>query len=137
MHTFARTLSAIACAAALLTAPVITGAHGAQAAARSLAVALRDYDNCPNEYLCIYANANGDESNGWGAFQKGVNDLSSWNGGSLGYKVGSVYNRSSDSWCLYDQPKHKGAAQVISPGGKVNLTDHGVDSLQRRGWSGC
>lgn len=127
-------------AAAIILAVCPVGFGTAQADAAPsvhMAAALEGYADCPSDHFCIYANPNGDGSNGWGSFHDGVSDLGNWNGGSLGHHVGSVYNNTTDSWCLYGQPGYQGPAHVITSGGKVDLSDRGVDSLKRRGWLGC
>ncbi|MEU4202355.1 peptidase inhibitor family I36 protein [Streptomyces sp. NPDC045470] len=105
------------------------------AAAPQTVMAATPYE-CADESVCLFQ-----EHGGVGAkleVHDAVADLRNtpgWND-----KARSVFNRTSDDWCLYRDENYKGEFKIVGPGSGTNLTnefDRSVSSLRPMPDGGC
>lgn len=91
------------------------------------ASAAPDWTKCPEGYFCIWNNA-GD----FAKFQKEVRDLSvPIDGVVFDDKVDSVWNRTSEKWCLNEHANGSGRELQVNVNHRGSITRHriGVSSL--------
>lgn len=100
--------------AALATASVVTATGVLSASPASAA-----RDDCPDrEVICLWVEPGfGDEDPS--SFARPVPDLRDdypW----LNDNVGSVWNRTNQRWCLYQDPSYGGITQPVEPDGHIS-----------------
>ncbi|MFE7114822.1 peptidase inhibitor family I36 protein [Streptomyces sp. NPDC057654] len=91
---------------------------------------------CPDEFICLY------HDHGGAGSKLEVHDNTSDLRGVTGWndKARSVFNSTSDDWCLYRDENYKGEFKIVSPGSGTNLVgnfDRSVTSLRQEPDGGC
>lgn len=104
-----RTLTALAATSVLTAVAVLSG--GPAMAAR---------DDCRDKAICLWEKYDYEGEHPW--FVDGpvpdLRKIASWSND----EVGSVYNRTSQTWCLYQHPHYGGILLKVRPGERISRT---------------
>ncbi|WP_405681912.1 peptidase inhibitor family I36 protein [Streptomyces sp. NBC_00057] len=90
---------------------------------------------CSDEHVCLYGGHAGQ-----GATLSVHDAISDLRTAGFNDRARSVYNSTSDNWCLYQNEGFSGEWRLVEPGEAGNLTgesDRAVSSLQPEPEGGC
>ncbi|MEV6028802.1 peptidase inhibitor family I36 protein [Streptomyces sp. NPDC052036] len=111
-----RKSAVLAASLVLLTAPAAAAAPTRRAA-----------EPCAIEHLCLYSR--GQMEGAMASYTKGARNTALQNLPKGGW---SVWNRTSEEWCLWYKTDYEGGKEVVRPGKKVLVTSYGYKSLLPR-----